>query len=66
MYILRVKDLEGNIEYFCSRNLNDAKLYQRLTPKFVEILNIYDFIDKLPKIAISQSDRNRLDDYLLD
>jgi hypothetical protein len=66
MYILRVKDLEGNIEYFCSRNLNDAELYQKITPKFVEIMNIYDFVDKLPKISISQVDRNRLDDYLLD
>jgi hypothetical protein len=66
MYILRVKDLDGKMEYFCSRNLNDAKIYQKITPKFVEIFNIYDFIDKLPKISITQSDRNRLDDYLLD
>lgn len=66
MYIIQVKDLDGHVEYFCSRNLNDAKIYSKITPKYVEILNIYDFVNKLPKIAISQSDRNRLDDYLLD
>lgn len=66
MYIVQVRDLDGAVINYCAKNLTEAKLYQQTTPKFVNIFSAHEFMSKLPKLPMSNSTKNNIEDYLLD
>lgn len=65
-YIVQVKDLDGNISYYCAKNKHEATLYRDSTPRYVHIFSAQDFLNSLPKLPICWDDyKHKLDDYLL-